>query len=855
MNGWILSAGDPAPELKRAVSEAAANNVALELVDPKEVDLVIDSDVTALYLRGKAVALPNFAIAAFVEEPDSFNIAFLQHLETLGTLCLNNAQTLLNTGDKIRTHQLLAAADIPCPRTALVHSRMRADDVLRHFDLPLVLKVPRGSKGNGVLLVKTRGELENILECQQANGAGTELIAQKYVEHSHGRDVRVLVIDRQPVAAMLREGPGESFKSNFSQGGSVSAWELTDDLRALSKQVIDTIGLNIGGIDFFVEGGDFQVCEANSMPGFQGIEQCCDINVPQALFRSIVRQLAVKKKSRFQMRAFLDHGPGGSSVCDRLAATKGGDTLNFFLGLCAETARTQEAVLLDILRRNATSDAGRRHGFERIANVEQFRERMPLTEWADYAADAQRMEQGEKNVMFAGESPYFIATSGTSGAAKFIPESEAAALAKSITGRLRIAALLRQHPTIFEGFFLPLSNAPSVDVTSGGIPVGSASGLTLTAVPAALQKRMAFPIEVLSIQDQDSLDWVMMLFALEKDVRAVIGNNAARAEQLFVMAQREAASLIEAIASGKLKGSLSLDETARAKISAALQPNPERARELQDLVDNERFTPRFFWPNLSVFGCWLAGSVGRFTATIRDFLPSRCALFDCGYGASEGKFNVPLEPANPAGPLALHAAFYEFEPLDGGVPLLAHELADNTSYGLIITSYSGLHRYHMNDIVRVDGFTGSTPNIFFETKSGEVANIVGEKLSPPVVIRAFESLPDPLRVRIKYFALLEGGEEKHHWLCVEPYENEVLDQDDVGKLFEKNLYEGSLVYRTFRDQELIEPCRAMVMQPGWQESLYAARTRPGKTTAQIKLPVIMREQPEEAFVGTAVTNG
>ncbi|MDF3057432.1 MAG: alpha-L-glutamate ligase, RimK family [Rariglobus sp.] len=847
MNGWILHSGQPLPEIRRGIDEAAANKIKIELVDPKEVDLVLDPQATAILLRGAPVPLPDFVIAAFLEEPDYYNIALLRHLELLGSLCVNTAQTIQNTGDKLLTHHLLVSAGIPTPRTLLLHRGMTAGDVLRHFELPLVFKLLNGSKGESVELIHTRDELEKRLALLSQSASGQHWLAQDYIKRSHGRDLRVLVIDRKPAVGMLRQGAAGSFKSNFSLGGSVSHWPLTDEVRALAQKVIDAVGLNIGGIDLLLNDGEFLVCEANSMPGFQGIEKCCDLNVPAAIFRSIGKQLAYKRKSPFQMRAFLSAESGPLSICERLAASRDADALNYFIGLCDDPERVQRAVLNDILTRNAGSARGQALGFREITDVEGFRQRVPASDWTACADDARRMETGETDLLFEGATKHFLITSGSTGKAKYLPESDRGALAKSMTGRLRTTAIARQNPGLLEGAILPLSNSPTFGTTSAGIPIGSASGLTLAAVPASFQKRMAFPIDCYAIDKPAVLDQVIMRLALEQDVRAIITNNAARAQQLFELARASAPAFIQDIEAGSLSPELDLPADLRAKIEATLKPNPARAAELRALLADGRFSPRYYWPKLSIFSCWLAGSVGRFAAGIRNVLPETCRLFDCGYGASEGKFNIPLKPETPAAPLAIHAGFYEFIPLEGGAPLLAHELKDQTSYQLVVTNYSGLYRYDIHDIVRVDGFTGRTPNIYFETKSGEIANLAGEKISPTTVMQSFEALPSELKNQVRHYALQEGKKD-HHWLCLEPKEGEVLDAERFGRLFNEAMETISTVYKLLRGQSVIQDCRTVVLRPGWQASLYARRVTPGQSTAQVKLPVILREPLDETLV-------
>lgn len=855
MNGWILFVGDIVPELQRGFDEARKMGINVEVVNPKDVDIIVDLDEPRIFVGGKPQPLPLFVIAGFVEEHDYYNLALLRQLEVMGSLCVNVADTLINTGDKLRAHQLLVAHGIPSPKTALVRKGMTADELIEHMGLPMVLKVLDGSKGDGVILVDTRAELDKLLQILSAGDYQGELLAQKFIATSSGRDVRILVVNRKPLVAMMRSsGKKENFKSNYSQGGQVASYELTDEMRTLAQKVIDIFNLNIGGLDLLFTDDGFAVLEVNSMPGFQGIESCIDINVPMEILKSIMWQLVGRKKTPIQMRNFMRNSGEKSSISEKLNKAHDINLTGYYQGLCELPQKTQEAVLLDILQQNASSEIGKKHVFADIKSIDEFRARVPISQWSDYEEFAQKMMEGETDLLFSGETKHFIISSGTTGKEKYIPESIAGALAKSITSRLRTSAIISLAPAVLKGKILPLANTPNVGTTASGISVGSASGLTLESTSETYIKKMAFPMDIYDISDQALFDYLMFRFALEEDVRGIVGNNAGRAEQLFIFAQHNANDLIDDIEQGTISAKISIADDLRQLLSKGLKPNPKRAEELRKLLEQDCFTPRYYWTNLMVFSCWLSGSVGRFTATIRDYLPEQCFLMDCGYGASEGKFNIPLIKENPVGPLALHANFYEFEPIEGGEPLMAHELEDGASYQLIITNYSGLYRYAMKDIVRVEGFTAKTPNILFETKSGEIGNIAGEKLSAALFTKVFDLLPQEWTKNIHHYCAAVMGEERAYWICVEPSVEDAFPLEAMCARIEEIMMEEAIVYKYYRNQSIINPCKLVIMKQGWQENLYSTRRKEGQSTSQVKLPVIIQGVPEREYIDKIIGN-
>ena len=138
MHGWILYSGDAVKELSRACEEALSAGVRLEIVSPRDVDLVLDSSSPArVFVKNVEVPLPMFAIAAMIEDPDPFNLAMLRQLEIQGVLCVNRADVIRKTRDKLLTLQLLAERGIPVPKTIWVKPHANAAFLARQLGLPL----------------------------------------------------------------------------------------------------------------------------------------------------------------------------------------------------------------------------------------------------------------------------------------------------------------------------------------------------------------------------------------------------------------------------------------------------------------------------------------------------------------------------------------------------------------------------------------------------------------------------------------------------------------------------------------------------------------------------------------------
>lgn len=121
------------------------------------------------------------------------------------------------------------------------------------------------------------------------------LLFQQYISYSHGRDIRVIVIGNRAVAAMLRQSTNGDFKANISQGGVATQVELSPQLAELAVRVTQLCGLDFAGVDILIDHDGYKLCEVNSSPFFEGLEQATQFNVPKAQLLHILQRFQSSK--------------------------------------------------------------------------------------------------------------------------------------------------------------------------------------------------------------------------------------------------------------------------------------------------------------------------------------------------------------------------------------------------------------------------------------------------------------------------------------------------------------------------------------------------------------------------------
>ncbi len=511
--------------------------------------------------------------------------------------------------------------------------------------------------------------------------------------------------------------------------------------------------------------------------------------------------------------------------------------LKEFLETCDKCQEIQEEVLIDILSFAKDTVFGKKHKFNKIENVKQFRENIHITEWNDIEPYIDRIINNEKDVLFPGLPPYFVCTSGTTGSIKKIPESDWGKKVKSLTTSIKVEAILKYAPEIKTSKILPLVNHAVEGYTKYNVPYGSASGISLATASDNIKKTVALPIEILDLGYEEDMDYLIMRFALEEDnVGIIFANNALRVAQVLSSAQKNFDKIINDIARGTVEGMEHFPEDIQNSLKEKLKPNPERAKFLRKIKESKKpIIPESYWPNFRVVSCWLSGSVGRYVEQAKPFFSDKVIFFDIGYGATEGKFNIPLEPSNPSGILTTYSAFFEFKPLDKNDFVMAHETKAGERYELFVTTYSGLYRYPMHDIVKVTGFEKTTPKIVFEQKSKDILNLCGEKVAAITLVPLVKNV---IGEGLVHWNVFPDKKNSCYHFKIE-HNNSMLDEKEVAEKLEKLLMDNTHIYSIFRTQGMLNPCKVSFMQKGWSQKLISQKIKNNQTTAQVKLPLVV----------------
>ena len=286
----ILSTAPNCYSTRRLVEAAASRGHEVEVLNTLSMSLNIAEGEPDMFYKGKEAPIPDAVIPRIGASITYFGTSVLRQYEQMDVYTPNNSSGIINSRDKLRSFQILAKHNIGMPETAYVR---RNKDILPAIErvggAPVIIKLIEGTQGVGVVLAETAKVAQAIVE--MLHGTSQNVIIQKFVKESKGKDVRAFVVGDQVVAAMRRTAQGDEFRSNVHRGGNVEAIELPEEYKEMAIRASQILGLRVAGVDMLETSDGPQIMEVNSSPGLEGIEAATKLDVAGAIVDYIADQV------------------------------------------------------------------------------------------------------------------------------------------------------------------------------------------------------------------------------------------------------------------------------------------------------------------------------------------------------------------------------------------------------------------------------------------------------------------------------------------------------------------------------------------------------------------------------------
>lgn len=279
MEAWIIYFRDAASYNQKYIEfyieEGRKLGIQVKLILVEEITFGVRANEWFLNIQGNEPSrYPDFVICRAIYPLLS------QHMEYMGIRVFNNAFISDICNDKAKTYQYLAKTGIRMVDSSF-YLNSQAKAAISNVNCPTVIKAVEGHGGSQVFLVEDK-KIPHILD-----GLGSsDVVVQPLTGSSH-QDLRVYVIGKEVIAAVLRTAR-EGFKSNFSLGGEVSLYQLSEDERSIVDIIINQFEFGLVGIDFIIgDEGELIFNEIEDVVGSRMLYQCSDIKLVEKYLRYI----------------------------------------------------------------------------------------------------------------------------------------------------------------------------------------------------------------------------------------------------------------------------------------------------------------------------------------------------------------------------------------------------------------------------------------------------------------------------------------------------------------------------------------------------------------------------------------
>ena len=284
----ILSNGNGNYSTKRLKEEAIARGHEVKVIKYRDCYASIEQDKPTVSYRGEDLAKFDAIIPRIAANMTRYGTAIVRQLEMQGVYTVSSSIAINRSRDKLRSLQLLARSGVGIPKTIVSRNSTDIDDLIDKVGgTPVIIKLARGTHGNGVVLAESKKAAKSVLQALYlSNEDGTNILLQEFVEESAGTDIRAFVVGGRVVASMKRQSLDDDFRSNLHKGGEGTVVKLTEQEKKMAIKAAKAMGLNVAGVDLMRSARGPLVLEVNSSPGF-GIEKLTGRNVAAPIIEYI----------------------------------------------------------------------------------------------------------------------------------------------------------------------------------------------------------------------------------------------------------------------------------------------------------------------------------------------------------------------------------------------------------------------------------------------------------------------------------------------------------------------------------------------------------------------------------------
>ena len=511
---------------------------------------------------------------------------------------------------------------------------------------------------------------------------------------------------------------------------------------------------------------------------------------------------------------------------------------------------------------------GKEHHFGAIVKARKpeqlfrlYEKSVRASEYESFRPYVERHKHGEANVLIPGKPLMYATTSGTTSKPKWIPISQKYMKdVYDVMSHIWLDNFARVRPKFLSGG-LVVSVAKVVEgYAEDGTIFGSVSGVTAKKIPSIIRKRFVTPPEVYDISDYTARYYVMMRLAIAHSVSYIVAPNPSTLLELIHNAEEYFDDYIEDIEKGSISEKFDVSPEIRSVLAGFTIPDPERADFLRRVKEKCGGKPQLkdWWPDMQLLSSWKCGNTAIAAEKVQQQLPAGCCYQELGYFASECRFGLVLDEGIDS-TLFPNYHYYEFieeSDLENPEPrfLRLHELEQGKRYCIYVTTFSGLYRYNMNDLVEVGGWNGKTPKIHMVQKVNGIVSITGDKLYEKQFIEAVHEAERQSGLKANFFIGFADPEEACYDFYYEFEKRKVRRSkaEAFTKIVDSQLMEMNIEYQSKRASHRLKEPKTFVLKRNSYDHFKRRSLLEGARDGQFKLVMLLQDKRRQRWINSLI---
>ncbi len=269
----------------------------VQVINTARCYMNITANKPAVHLGSESLTDFDVIIPRIGTAMTSYGLAVIRQFESMGVFCLDPADAISRSRDKLYAQQLIARSGIDMPVTSFANSPNDTKELVNIVgSVPLVIKLLEGTQGRGVVLAETRKAAESVVDAFR--GIKANILVQEYIKEAEGSDIQCFVVGNKVVGAMMRTSESGELPSDVYKGSKIKKVKLTKDERKIAVRAARVLGLRVATVNLVRSEQGPKVLEVNSSPNLEDVEKATGKDIAELIIEFIEGRLIPKPKTK-----------------------------------------------------------------------------------------------------------------------------------------------------------------------------------------------------------------------------------------------------------------------------------------------------------------------------------------------------------------------------------------------------------------------------------------------------------------------------------------------------------------------------------------------------------------------------